>query len=263
MYRTRVLRNIIGLPILCTFTTLAGCGGGTGPGGTAPTPTIVVDGSSTVYRISMAARDSFNKIEPATVVVVDYHGTGAGFNKYMEGEIDIIDASREAKPGEESKAKQQGIDWSRFLVGYDGITLVVNPKNDFVKSMTVEQLKKLWEPASKEMTWKDIDSSWPPRKIILYSPDDDSGTFEFFTEAIVGKSKSQREDVQMSSDDNFLVHGVSNDADGLGYFGYAYFAAHKDSLRSVAVQNGPNASPVLPSAATIIDKTYAPLSRPL
>jgi phosphate transport system substrate-binding protein len=235
-----------------------GCGGGAGPA-----PTIVIDGSSTVYRISMAARDAFQKIDPATVVVVDYHGTGAGFNHYLEGEIDIVDASRAAKPGEESKAKAQGIDWSQFLVGYDGITVVVNPKNDFVKSLTVEQLKALWAPSSKVKTWKDLNPAWPDRKIIFYSPDDDSGTFEFFTEAIVGKSKSQREDVQMSSDDNTLVHGVSHDEDGLGYFGYAYFAANKDSLRAVAVENAPGAGPVLPSPETIIDKTYAPLSRPL
>jgi phosphate transport system substrate-binding protein len=243
---------------------LSGCGGGAAaPGAPAPGAAIVVDGSSTVYRISLAAQDSFKKLEPKTVVVVDFHGTGAGFSKYMEGEIDIVDASREAKPGEEAKAKAQGIEWSRFLVGYDGITLVVNPKNDFVKSLSVEQLKKLWEPKSQVMKWKELDPAWPDRKIILYSPDDDSGTFEFFTEAIVGKMKSQREDVQQNSDDNFLVQGVSNDTDGLGYFGYAYYAAHKNTLRAVPVQNGASASPVLPSPATIIDKSYAPLSRPL
>jgi phosphate transport system substrate-binding protein len=265
MSKTWMVRRIIGLSILAPVMILAGCGGASAPGGggAGPAPAIVVDGSSTVYRISFAAQASFHQAEPATVVVVDFHGTGAGFSKYMEGEIDIVDASREAKQAEESKAKAQGIDWSRFLVGYDGITLVANPKNDFAKTLTVEQLKKLWEPASKLTTWKDIDSAWPDRKIILYSPDDDSGTFEFFTEAIVGKSKSQREDVQQSSDDNFLVHGVSNDTDALGYFGYAYFAAHKDSLRALAVQNGPNAKAVVPSPATIIDKTYAPLSRPL
>ncbi len=263
MHSTRVLRTVVGMTILWPLVFLAGCGGSSGPGAAGPAPAIVVDGSSTVYRISMAARDAFHLIEPATVVVVDYHGTGAGFNKYLEGEIDIVDASREAKASEESKAKAQGIDWTRFVVGYDGITLVVNPKNDFVKSLSVEQLKKLWGPESKVMTWKDLDPAWPDRKIILYSPDDDSGTFEFFTEAIMGKSKSQREDVQQSSDDNFLVHGVSNDTDALGYFGYAYYDAHKESLRAVPVQNGSSAPAVLPSPATIIDKTYAPLSRPL
>jgi len=263
MDSTRVLRSVAGVAILWPVLLSAGCGGSAEPGAGGPAPTIVVDGSSTVYRISMAARDAFHVIEPSTVVVVDYHGTGAGFNKYLEGEIDIVDASREAKASEEAKAKAQGIDWTRFVVGYDGITLVVNPKNDFVKSLSVEQLKKLWQPESKVMTWKDIDPAWPDRKIILYSPDDDSGTFEFFTEAIMGKSKSQREDVQQSSDDNFLVHGVSNDNDALGYFGYAYYAAHKESLRAVPVQNGSSAPAVLPSPATIVDKTYAPLSRPL
>ena len=123
------------------------------------------------------------------MVVVDNHGTGGGFSRYLEGEVDIVDASRAAKPDEESKAKAQGIEWTRFLVGYDGITLVVNPKNDFVKSLTVEQLKAIWAPGSKVKTWKDVDPAWPDRKIILYSPDNDSGTFEFFTEAIVGKAK--------------------------------------------------------------------------
>jgi phosphate transport system substrate-binding protein len=210
----------------------------------------------------MAARDAFNLVDPQTVVVVDFHGTGAGFTRYFEGEIDIVDASRPAKATEEAKAKEQGIDWSRFLVGYDGITLVVNPKNEFVKSLSVEQLKKLWAPSSSVRTWKDLDPSWPDREIVLYSPDHDSGTFEFFTEAIVGEAKKQREDVQISSDDNVLVKGIANDTDALGYFGYAYYAANKESLRAVAVQNK-SAAPVLPSPATIIDKTYAPLSRPL
>ena len=208
-------------------------------------------------------RKTFNSVDSDVTVVVDNHGTGGGFGRYLEGEVDIVDASRPAKPDEESKAKAQGIEWTRFIVGYDGITLVVNPKNDFVKSLTVEQLKTIWAPASKVKTWKDIDPSWPARKIILYSPDNDSGTFEFFTEAIVGKAKSQRDDVQQSSDDNILVNGVAGDTDGLGYFGYAYYADNKDKLRAVAVQNGPAAKPVLPSPATIADKTYAPLSRPL
>lgn len=244
---------------------MAGCGGPAGPGGGAlkPAATVIVDGSSTVYRISMAARAAFSKVKPAIVVVVDNHGTGGGFSRYLEGEVDIVDASRAAKPDEESKAKAQGIEWSRFLVGYDGITLVVNPKNNFVKSFSVQQLKSIWTTGSNVKTWKDVDPAWPARKIILYSPDNDSGTFEFFTEAIIGKGVGQRDDVQQSSDDNTLVIGVEGDPDGLGYFGYAYYAANQDKLRAVAVQNGPSAQPVLPSPATIIDKTYAPLSRPL
>ena len=246
---------------------LAGCGGDDSPvtGGPAkrPSGTVVIDGSSTVFRISKAAQESFNSVNPDVTVVVDNHGTGGGFGRYLQGEVDIVDASRPAKPEEESKAQAQGLDWTRFLVGYDGITLVVNPKNTFVRSMTVEQLKKLWEPGSRVRTWKDLDPTWPDRKIVLYSPDSDSGTFEFFTEAIVGKAKSQRDDVQQNSDDNFLVNGVAGDPDGLGYFGYAYYAANKDRLRAIAVQNGPEAEPILPSSESIASKTYVPLSRPL
>jgi phosphate transport system substrate-binding protein len=234
-----------------------------GPGGQKPAGTVIVDGSSTVFRISKAAQEAFAAINPEVNVVVDNHGTGGGFSRYLQGEVDIVDASRQAKDDEASKAKAQGIEWTRFTVGNDGITLVVNPKSTFVKSMTVDQLKKLWQPGSRVNTWKDLDPTWPARKIILYSPDNDSGTYEFFTEAIVGKAKSQREGVQQSSDDNTLVNGVANDEDGLGYFGYAYYAANKERLSAFAVQNGPDAKPVLPSAETIADKSYKPLSRPL
>jgi phosphate transport system substrate-binding protein len=263
MRRSRRLSGTIVFCLLIGIT--AGCGDATVPGGAGlkPRTAIIVDGSSTVYRISMAARAAFEKATPGAVVVVDNHGTGGGFSRYLEGEVDIVDASRAAKPDEESKAKAQGIEWTRFLVGYDGITLVVHPRNDFVKSLSVEQLKTIWAPGARAKTWKDVDPAWPDRKIILYSPDNDSGTFEFFTEMIVGPSKNQRDDVQQSSDDNTLVIGVAGDRDGLGYFGYAYFAANQDKLRAVAVQNGKDAQPVLPSPATIIDKTYAPLSRPL
>ena len=260
MTRTRQLGCL-----MHTQSRLLAAAGGCGSGDEAlqPAATVVVDGSSTVYRISKAAQERFSGFDTEITVVVDNHGTGGGFSRYLQGEVDIVDASRSAKPDEESKAKAQGIDWSRFVVGYDGITLVVNPKNEFVKSLTVEQLKTIWAPGSKVKSWKDIDPAWPAQNIILYSPDSDSGTFEFFTEAIVGKAKSQRDDVQPSADDNTLVSGVAGDLDGLGYFGYAYFAANQDKLRAVAVQNGSTAQPVLPSPATIADKTYTPLSRPL
>jgi phosphate transport system substrate-binding protein len=261
----------LGLAGLCLIASAGpGCGNaaspsaaGTGSAAVKPAGDVIVDGSSTVFRISIAAQKEFNKVSPAITVVVDNHGTGGGFGRYLQGEVDIVDASRVAKPDEESKAKAQGIEWTRFVVGNDGITLVVNPKNDFVKVLSVEQLKAIWEPGSKAVNWKHVDPSWPDRKIVLYSPDNDSGTFDFFTEAIVGKLKSQRDDVQQSSDDNTLVSGVAGDQDGLGYFGYAYYAANQDKLRAVAVKNGDGAQPVLPSPATIADKSYTPLSRPL
>ncbi len=252
--------------------TLSGCGGdGAGnragnetPGSNGgPAETVIVDGSSTVFRISKAAQEAYSDVKPDVTVVVDNHGTGGGFSKYLQNEVDVVDASRDAKPDEASKAKAQGIEWTRFLVGYDGITVVVNPKNTIVKSVTVEQLKRIWSPDSKVKTWKDVDPSWPDRKIVLYCPDHDSGTFEFFTEAVVGKARSQREDVQASSDDNILVNGVSGDPDGLGYFGYAYFAANATKLRALPVQKDTDSKPILPSPATVLDKSYTPLSRPL
>jgi phosphate transport system substrate-binding protein len=250
----------VGLALLA-LSPMAGCGGNHSV--EAPSP-VTVDGSSTVYRISMAAQEAYDEVKPGTRIVVDYHGTGGGFGRYIQGEVDIVDASRAAKPEEEAQAKQKGFDWTRFLVGHDGITIVVNPKNDFVKALTVEQLKRLWAPDSNVKTWKDLDPSWPVREISLYSPDDDSGTFDFFTEAIVGKAKAQRkDDVQASSDDNVLVTGVEGDPDGLGYFGYAYYAAQSQRLKAVPIQNGPEARPVLPNPETILSGAYAPLARPL
>jgi phosphate transport system substrate-binding protein len=253
---------------------LAGCGGGDegdaggksgGPGGGArkAPSTVVVDGSSTVFRISKAAQEKYSEVKPDVEVVVSNHGTGGGFGAYLRGEVDIVDASRPAKADEETQAKEKGLDWTSYHVGYDGITVVVNPKNDFVKSLTVAQLKALWEPDSKVKTWKDLDPSWPDRPIVLYCPDKDSGTFEFFTEAIVGKQRAQRQDVQASPDDNILVNGVAGDADGLGYFGYAYFAANSSKLRAVPVQAKPDTQPVMPTPDTILDKSYSPLARRL
>src|SRR5262249_42075750 len=243
-----------------------GGGGGGAPrggGGAAPAATIVVEGSSTVVRISEAAQQSFRTVNPAVLVTVDEHGTGGGFAKYLDNEVDIVDASRDAKPDEEKRAKEQGIEWTRFLVGYDGITLVVNVKNDFVKELTVDQLRTIWSPGSSVTTWKNINPEWPDRRIKFYSPDNDSGTFDFFTEAIVGKMKSQRDGVQQNSSDNALVQGIDGDSDAMGYFGYPYYSSNKDKLRAVAIRNGPEAKPVLPSPETIRDKSYAPLSRPL
>jgi phosphate transport system substrate-binding protein len=248
-----------GLGWLALLAALGGCG----HGGGGPSSEVVVDGSSTVFRISRAAQEQFARKEPNILVVVDMHGTGGGFGRYLQGEVDIVDASRPAKDEETSKAEAQGIPWTRFIVGHDGVTLVVNKQNDFVKSLSVAQLRELWQENSKVKTWKDLDPSWPDRKIVLYSPDHDSGTFEFFVEQTLGKEKPQRSDVQVSADDNTLVNGVAGDADGLGYFGYAYYAANTDKLRAVPVQAGPDDKPVMPGPDTILDGSYRPLSRPL
>ena len=246
---------------------LAGCGGDEKSPGVSANQDVTVDGSSTVFRISKAAQEAFAKANAEVNVIVNSSGTGGGFSKYMLNEVDIVDASRAAKKDEEAKAKEQGLDWVRFLVGYDGITIVVNPKNDFVKELSVEQLKKLWEPESKVKTWKDLDASWPDREIKLYSPDDKSGTFEFFTEATVGKAKSQRKDGQRGADDNILVHGVSEDPDAIGYFGYAYYQRQTRPRVSAAIPIKKKHRKQRPidaqSPTAILDGSYAPLSRPL
>jgi phosphate transport system substrate-binding protein len=222
---------------------------------------VVLDGSSTVYRISKVAQVWYDKVEPETDVIVESHGTGGGFSRYFEGEADIVNASRKAKPAEEKKAVGENA-WSRFIVGHDGITVVVHPENDFVDSLTLDQLKAIWEPGSKIKTWKDVNPAWPARRITMFSPDKDSGTFEFFTEAIVHKARAQRDDVQASPDDNTLVRGVAGDRDSLGYFGYAHYMANRDKLKAVKLIDK-TGDAVQPTLETILSGKYPALSRPL
>ncbi len=251
-----------------------GCGGGGGEGGGnsavsssgtggssgGGAKTIVVDGSSTVFRISKAAQVGYGKVNPEIEVVVESHGTGGGFGRYMEGEVDIVDASREAKPEETAKATGK-LAWTRYLVGHDGISVLVNPKNDFVSELGLADLKKLWEPDSKIKTWKDLNPAWPDRKITFFSPDKDSGTFEYFTEAVNKKARAQRSDIQASPDDNTLVRGVAGDADSIGYFGFAYYSANASKLKLVKIKGDKGA--VAPSKETILSGEYPALARPL
>jgi phosphate transport system substrate-binding protein len=236
-----------------------GCGGGnSGAGGD-----VSVDGSSTVYPISLAVQEAYSRQHPRARIIVENHGTGGGFGKYNQGEVDVVDASRPAKSGEEAAAKAKGFDWTRYVVGHDGITVVVNQANDWANVLTVDQLRRLFEPGSQVKTWKQLDDRWPDRPIKLFTPDDDSGTFDFFTEAIVGKEGLQRKDVQPSADDNVLVTGVAGDRDALGYFGFSYYLEHQDKLRAVPIKASDDAEPVTPSLETIFDDSYKPLSRPL
>lgn len=270
--KTGMTRRFAGLSMAALL--VSGCGGGgnetapaTGGGGSAGSAsslaggkTVVVDGSSTVFRISKAAQVGFSKAEADADVVVESHGTGGGFGRYMQGEVDIVDASREAKAEETAKATGE-LAWTRFLVAHDGITVVVNPKNDFVNELSLEDLKKIWEPESKVKSWKDINPAWPDRKMTLFSPDKDSGTFEYFTEAVNKKARAQRDDIQASPDDNTLVRGVSGDTDSIGYFGYAYFQANAAKLKAVKIK-GPKGA-VAPSKESILSKEYSSLARPL
>lgn len=247
----RIIERKLNMKKIFTLSLLAliGCGG-------TSEQTVVVDGSSTVFRISKAAQSEFQKTNPEVDVIVESHGTGGGFGRYLAGEVDIVDASREAKD-EEVKSAVGDLGWTKHLVAYDGITVVVNPANDFVNELTTDQLKKIWESGSKVSTWKDVNPAWPDRKINFFSPDKDSGTFEFFTEAINHKSRSQRDGVQVSPDDNALVRGVAGDKDSLGYFGYAYYTSNNNKLKAVKV-NG-----VEPSKESIKSGKYPALTRPL
>jgi phosphate transport system substrate-binding protein len=257
---------MLGLVLSACFA-VVGCGGDDAGPSSAGSPgassVIDIGGSSTVYRISNVARELYDEVDPKVKVIVKSNGTGPGFAQYLKNELDIVDASRPAKAEEEQKAKEQGIDWTRFLIGYDGIAVVVNKKNTFVKELSVADLKRLFEPDSKVKTWKDLNPAWPDRKIGLFTPDKESGTFDFFTEAINGKQGLQRKDVQQSSDDNTLVTGVKGEEDGLGYFGYAYYAANVAALRAVPIKAKDGEPAIEPNPETILKKTYTPLARPL
>ena len=223
--------------------------------------TIEIDGSSTVAPITEAVAEEYRKFQGSVLVNVGISGSGGGFKRFTVGETDISDASRNIKDSEAATAAENGIEYHEFLVGVDGLSVMVNLQNDFVTCMTTEQLKMLWEPESTVDSWSDLDASWPDRKINLYGPGTDSGTFDYFTEEIMGEAKLSRADYTRSEDDNVLVQGISGDRNALGYFGFAYYAQNMDKLKLVAVDSGNGC--VTPSLESIADGTYAPLSRPL
>ena len=232
----------------------------------AQTPLVKVDGSSTVYPITEAVAEDFQKSKKNAVrVTVGISGTGGGFKKFCRGETDIADASRPITKKEMEDCKAAGIEYMEFPVAYDALTVVIHPKNDWAKNMTVAELKAIWEPAAqgKITNWKQVNPAWPDRPLKLYGPGADSGTFEYFTEAINGKSKATRGDFTASEDDNVLVQGVSRDLGGLGYFGFAYFIENKDKLAAVSVVAAAGSPAVAPSIETVVNGTYQPLARPI
>ena len=232
--------------------------------GTSLSGEIKVDGSSTVYLVSQAMAEDFEMLHPGLNVVVGTSGTGNGFKKFYQGEIDISDASRPIKAEEAEHCKKNGIEYVELKIAIDGLSVLVNPKNDFCNKLTVEQLKQIWKPDSNVKSWKDVNPEWPAEPIKLYGPGTESGTFDYFTEVIVGKSKSSRADFTPSEDDNLLVKGIAGDKYSLGYFGYAYYVENKDKLKLLAVAPGADASmAVTPTIETIRSGEYKPLSRPL
>lgn len=222
---------------------------------------VIIDGSSTVFPITEAVAEEFNKVYPNIRVPIGVSGTGGGFKKFVKGEIDICDASRPISEKEIAAVQEAGIEYVEFKVAYDGITVVVNNSNNWVDSITVEDLKKIWSPDSEVKKWSDVNPAWPAEEIKLYGPGTDSGTFEFFTEEIVGKKNEIRKDYTPSEDDNALVQGVAGDKNAMGFFGYSYYVENKDTLKALAIDAGSGA--VSPEEGTIKNLSYKPLARPL
>jgi len=235
----------------------AACGGGDGRGSGG---TITADGSSTVGPFTTKAAEDF-KAQGGVDVTVGISGTGGGFERFCRDETDISNASRPIKDEEAAICADAGIDYLELTVATDALTNVVNPENDWVDCLTVDQLKAIWEPGSKVDSWRDVDESYPDVPLRLYGAGTDSGTFDYFTDAIVGEEGASRTDYNASEDDNVTVQGVAGERGGLGYFGFSYFEENQDRLQALEIDGGSGC--VAPSVATAQDGTYAPLSRPL
>jgi phosphate transport system substrate-binding protein len=225
--------------------------------------TIKVDGSSTVFPITEAVAEEFRTAQPNIKVTIGVSGTGGGFKKFSRGETNLSNASRPIKDKEKAACAENNINYLELEVAYDGLAVLVNPANDWVDSFTVEELKKIWEPAAqgKIMKWNQIRPEWPNEELHLFGPGVASGTYDYFTEAIVGKSGSSRGDFTASEDDHVLVQGIAGDKYSLGFFGLAYYAENKDKLTLIGVNNGTEV--VKPTLETVSNGTYRPLSRPL
>jgi phosphate transport system substrate-binding protein len=227
----------------------------------ALTGKVVIDGSSTVYPITEAVAEEFQKANPNVKVTVAFAGTGGGFKKFCNGETDMNDASRPIKDAEKTACTAKAIDYVELQVAIDGLSVLVNPQNTWVDCLKTSELKKIWDQGSTVKTWADVRAGFPAEPIKLFGPGADSGTFDYFTEVINGKAKQSRSDYTQSEDDNQLVTGIAGDKDALGYFGFAYFEENKDKLKLVPVDSGKGC--ITPSTETIAGGTYTPLSRPL
>ena len=226
---------------------------------------VRIDGSSTVYPVTEAVAEDFQKAKKQQVkVTVGISGTGGGFKKFCRGETDISNASRPILKKEMEDCRTAGIEYFELPVAFDALTVVVNPKNAFVRQLTLAELKKMWEPAAqgKVTRWNQVNAQWPDQPMKLFGPGADSGTFDYFTEAVVDKSKASRGDFTASEDDNVLVQGVSRDVNGLGYFGFAYYIENQDKLKAVPIVNEKGRA-VAPSMEAVEKGTYTPLARPI
>ena len=264
--RWRALFALLATTALAVGVTACGDDGGTGGGGGGGgssdlSGTIKIDGSSTVAPLSEAAAEGFQAENGDVRVTVGTSGTGGGFEKFCAGETDISDASREIEPDEQKVCDKAGIKYDHVQVANDGLAVVVNKDNDWAKCLTTDQLKKIWDKGSKVKSWKDVDPSFPDEELKLYGPGTDSGTFDYFTDAINGEEGRSRTDYSASEDDNVTVQGVGGSKGGLGYFGLSYATENSDTLKTVEVDSGGGC--VAPSVETVQSGEYKPLSRPL
>jgi len=226
---------------------------------------VKVDGSSTVYPVTEAVAEEFQKANKGLKVTVGVSGTGGGFKKFCRNETDIANASRPITKSEMEACKAVGVEYFELPVAFDALTVVINPRNTWLKQATVAELKKMWEPAAqgKVTRWNQVNPAWPDQPIKLFGAGSDSGTFDYFTEAIVGKSKSSRGDFTASEDDNVLVQGVAGDVNAIGYFGYAYYAENQGKLKALPIVEKDGKPAVAPSEATVLNGSYQPLARPI
>jgi phosphate transport system substrate-binding protein len=229
-------------------------------------PQVRIDGSSTVFPVTEAVAEEFQKANKGKVrVTVGVSGTGGGFRKFCSGETDVQNASRPITRAEMELCRKNGIDYVEMPIAYDALSVVVNPKNTWLKQITVAELRAIWEPAAtgKITRWNQVNPAWPDQPMALFGAGTDSGTFDYFTEAINGKSKASRTDFTASEDDNVLVQGVSRNVNGMGFFGFAYYWENRKSVRSVPVVAAGTSTGVAPSPESVIGGTYTPLSRPI
>ncbi|KHE68394.1 PstS family phosphate ABC transporter substrate-binding protein, partial [Halobacillus sp. BBL2006] len=225
---------------------------------------IAIDGSSTVFPIMENLVYTYSQKQPEVNATVNSSGSGGGFKKSTKGEIDLSNASREIKQEEEKIAEENGVELKPLTLAYDGLSVVVSSKNDFVDELSVEQLKQIFLESSDATKWSDINPEWPDETIKIFAPGHDSGTFDYFDEVILEeKPMKEGENTTLSEDDNVLVRGIENDPNAIGFFGYAYYAENKDSLKVLGIKDGEGAEAVKPSGETIQDGSYTPLSRPL